>query len=199
MARTRIRILLAALACVLSGAPASAQEAQPAWKMKPALVVMDLQNEFMPAMSEQDRRTAPRNINLAMKFFRHFGLPVVRVYHTDPGSGPAPDSKGFEFDSAIEVRTEDPKVVKNFPNAFKKTELEKLLRDKGVNTLFLCGLSGSGCLLATYHGADDLGFNTLLVKDTVLSPKSAHTEVVQEICSTISLEVLALMLSGLGK
>jgi nicotinamidase-related amidase len=86
-------------------------------------------------------------------FFREHGLPVIRVYHTDLKWGPAPDSDGFQFLPSIMAQDEDPKIVKNYPNAFKKTELETLLREKGCNTVFLCGLSSTGCVLATYHGA----------------------------------------------
>ena len=164
--------------------------------MKPALIVIDVQNEFLPYMSELDVKRAPNMINGAIWMFRQRGLPVIRVYHTDPKWGPAPDSPGFQFMPSITVLEDDPKVVKNYPSAFKKTELEKLLRDQGINTLFLCGLSSTGCVLATYHGAQDLDFDVFMVKDGLIGPDPGHTNVIEEICESVTFKALQVMLGN---
>ncbi len=169
------------------------------WKLKPALLVIDVQNEYLPLMADSDRKQAPRVINNVLRWFHGNGFPVIRVYHTNPKMGPKVDTPGFEFPADIEIKPEDPKVIKTFGSAFKKTELEKLLREKGVNTLFLCGLSATGCVLATWHGADDLGFKAFLLKDGLLSPNAAHTAMIQEICPTISLQALALLINSMAK
>ncbi len=41
-------------------------------------------------------------------------------------------------------------------SAFKHTGLNKILRERKCNILFLCGLSAVGCVLATYFGGKDL-------------------------------------------
>lgn len=163
-------------------------------QMKPALLVIDIQNEYLQYMSEDDKKVAMEMINGAIWMFRQHNLPVIRVYHTDPQWGPKPDSEPFEYPTSVIVTKDDPKVIKNYPSAFKKTELEKILKEKGCNTLFLCGLSAVGCVLATYHSANDLDFNVFMVKDALLSHNSSYTNFVEEIWNSVNLTTLKLML-----
>jgi len=163
-------------------------------QMKPALLVIDIQNEYLQYMSEDDKKMAMEMINGAIWLFRQHNLPVIRVYHTDLQWGPKPDSEPFEYPASVIVTKDDPKVIKNYPSAFKKTELEKILREKGSNTVFLCGLSAVGCVLATYFGAEDLDFNTFMVKDALLSQSSAYTNLVEEICNSVNFTTLKILL-----
>lgn len=194
------RVLLSVVSVVLLVGPSAVRaEDKPAAAetgMKPVLLVIDVQNEFLPYMSELDVKRAPDMINGAIWMFRQRGLPIIRVYHTDPKWGPAPDSPGFQFMPSITVKEDDPKVVKNYPSAFKKTELEKLLRDQGINTVFLCGLSSTGCVLATYHGAQDLDFDVFMIKDGLIGPDPEQTNVIEEICESVTFKALQVMLGN---
>ncbi|MBN1425461.1 isochorismatase family protein [Candidatus Fermentibacteria bacterium] len=165
-------------------------------KPKPALLVIDIQNEFLNQVPEWDRRVGLWMINVVIGLFREHKFPVIRVYHTDPLRGPAPGTEPFEFPASVAVRPDDPQIVKNHPNAFKKTELEKLLRDEGCNTVFVTGLSAVMCVLATYHAAKDLDFSTFMVKDAIMSHNSAYTDNVEQICDTVGCEALRLVLSA---
>jgi len=167
--------------------------------MKPALLVIDIQNACLPLMSPGDKDVAMWMINAAIELFRESGFPIIRVYHTDPQQGPAPGTKPFEFPSSVRIKPDDPKIIKNYPSAFKKTDLEKMLREKGCNTLFLCGLSAVGCVLATYHGARDLDFNVFLVKDALLSHNATYTNYVEEISETVGFEAIRVMLENSQK
>jgi nicotinamidase-related amidase len=189
------RWLLLALALLLPGTSAFAQR-MVVQRIKPALLVVDVQNAFLPSMAEADQKAAPEGINMAISLFHRFNQPVIRVYHTDPNVGPKPDTKGFEFPDTIQVKSEDLKVIKTFGNAFKKTELDKLLKEKGVNTVFICGLSATGCVLATYHGAEDLDYNVFMIKGGLLSPKASQTETIEEICDSVNWKALLVMLAG---
>lgn len=187
-------LMIPALALAAGESPTASDRS-----LRPALLVIDVQNEFMPIMSELDAKQAPYMINGAIWLFREHNLPVIRVYHTDPKWGPAPDSPGFQFLSSIMVKDEDAKVVKNYPSAFKKTDLEKILREKGCNTLFLCGLSATGCVLATYRGADDLDYKVFMIKDALISPKAEHTDMIEDICETVSFTTLQVILDSIQK
>jgi nicotinamidase-related amidase len=163
-------------------------------KVKPVLLVIDTQNAFLPYMADEDKKNAVEVINYVIGMFRAAGFPVVRVYHTDPGQGPAPGSEGFEFPKTIKVLDSDPKIVKNYPNAFRKTDLDKLLREQGSNTVFLTGLSAVGCVLATYQGAEDHDYNAFMVRGALISHDAALTKSVQEMTQTISYSALQLVL-----
>jgi nicotinamidase-related amidase len=172
----------------------SAQTSQEKKQMKPALIVIDIQNQYLPYMSDEDKKLSMEMINWAIGLFRQYNCPVIRVYHTAPEWGPKPDTEPFEYPSSINIKPDDPKVIKNYPSAFKKTELEKLLREKGCNTLYLCGLSAVGCVLATYHSAMDLDFNVFMIKDALISHNSEYTDFVEEITETVSLNTVQIMM-----
>jgi len=169
-------------------------EIQKAEMMKPALLVIDIQNEFLPAMSEQDKKTAFDYINGAIRRFHEKGFPVIRIYHSDPVAGPKPGSDAFEYPQSVLIRSDDPKIIKTYSNAFNKTGLEKLLREKGCNVLFLCGLSADACVLATYQGAADLDFDAFLIREALISPDSAATRFVAGMCETVSYGALKVIL-----
>ena len=190
----RLVVLSLVVLLVSSALVASAAEKPAPSKMKPALVVMDVQNVWLPYMDEKDKKVGMDMINHVIALFRDNGFPVIRVYHTEPGEGPAPGTEAFEFPKTVAVRDDDPKIVKNYGNAFKKTDLDKVLREKGVNTVFLAGLSAVGCVLATYQGADDLDYNAFMVKHALISHDATLTKSVYDICSTISYGPLKLLL-----
>ena len=156
--------------------------------LKPVLVVMDVQNIWMPMMAEEDRATAPQKINELIALFREYGYPVIRVYHSSPEHGPEPGTESFEFPASIDVADDDLKVVKAYPSAFTKTELEKTIRNEGHNTVFLCGLSATGCVLATYFGAMDREFPVVMVAGTLLSQDASYTKVIEDICYSMTIE-----------
>jgi nicotinamidase-related amidase len=194
-------ILLILLLLVISLAWISAADAPKAAtaKAKPALLVIDIQNAYLPYMDEKDKKMGMEMINYAIALFRANGFPVIRVYHTDLKTGPKPDSEEFAFPKTVAILPDDAMVIKNYPSAFKKTELDKLLKGKGCNTLFLCGLSSVGCVLATYHGAMDLDYEVFMLKDALISHDAALTKAVQEICRTIDYYALKLVLESIGK
>ena len=163
-------------------------------QLKPCLVVIDIQNEYLPYVPEPEKDLGLQMINAAIQLFREEGFPIIRVYHTDPKWGPKTDSEGFQFPESVLIQEDDPMVIKNYPSAFKKTDLEKILREKDCNTLFLCGLSAVGCVLATYYGSKDLDFNVFMIKNAIMSHNSEYTRSVQEIFDTVNYTAMKVML-----
>jgi nicotinamidase-related amidase len=189
----RARTLLLTLACaalLTSWGVSNAQEPGEKEEIKPVLLVIDVQNAYMPFMSPEDRASAPARINEAIALFREYGSPVIRVYHTDPKRGPEPGTKPFEFADSIAVTDADVQVIKNHPSAFTKTDLEEILLDSGRNTVFLCGLSAVGCVLATYFGALDRDFQAFMVDSALLSHNASYTKMVEDITYGVSLDEL---------
>ena len=164
-------------------------------KLSPALLVIDIQNDYLPHMSETDRKSAMDTINKAIVIFHQKKLPVIRIYHDEEGIGPHPGSEGFEYPKSVMVSMSDPKVIKHYPNAFNKTCLDSLLKQLGVNTLILCGLSATGCVLGTYFGGIDHDYTTLMLKDGLISPDSEQTAVISKISAGLDYSGLKSMLS----
>ena len=132
-------------------------------------------------------------IDAYINLFRFYSHPVIRVYHSDPQYGPKPGTKEFEFPETTAIKPDDPKVIKTYGNAFNKTDLDKVLKAKGVNTLFLCGLSSVGCVLATYEGAMDLDYNAFMLQGALIGPEAAWTKTVLEFTRTIDYGALKLL------
>jgi nicotinamidase-related amidase len=165
-------------------------------KIKPALLVIDIQNAYLPRMDEKDVKLGMEMINYSIGLFRANGFPVIRVYHSDLKMGPHPDNEEFQFPKTVAILDTDAKIVKNYPSAFKKTELDKMLKAKGCNTLFLCGLSAVGCVISTYYGARELEYDAFMLKNALISHDAALTKAVQEICKTIDYYPLKLVLES---
>jgi len=161
--------------------------------MKPALLVIDTQNAFMKYMSDE-KGTTLEMINWAIWLARENNIPVIRVYHTDPEWGPKPGTEEFEYEKSLQVKEADPRIIKNFPSSFKKTKLDEILKEKGCNTLYLCGLSATGCVLATYFGALDLDYHPFMLKGAIMSNNHVSTDAVEGFCETVSLETFGFML-----
>ena len=59
-------------------------------------------------------------------------------------------------------------------SAFSGTELESLLRDRGLSTLAVCGFMANCCVESTVRAACDLGFNVVTVIDCVATTSQAN-------------------------
>jgi nicotinamidase-related amidase len=157
-------------------------------ELKPVLLVIDVQNILIPQMSEEDKNSALQKINESIALFCEFGHPVIGVYHSDPNLDPEPNTEPSEFPDSIAVTDDDLEVVKNHARAFTKTELERILRENGRNTVFLCGLGATGCVLATYFGAQDREFMALMIEGALLNHDASYTKVIEDICSSMIIE-----------
>jgi nicotinamidase-related amidase len=170
------------------------QNNKPSVKMNPALLIIDVQKQYIPYMSKDDRDMALEMMNWAMWAFRENDLPVIRIYHTDPEWGPPPGTPMFEFHDSLKVKEADPKIIKTYPSSFTKTSLDSLLQVNSINTLFLCGLSSVGCVLSTYMDATSHDYKAFLVKDALLSHKEEYTNNIEEIFNALDLETIMYML-----
>ena len=194
-------IINTCIALVVFTAVCTAQEKPGPVKANPALLVIDIQNAYLPHMSEQDKKMGMAMINHLINLFRAHQFQIIRVYHTDPQWGPKPGSEDFEYPETVAIKDEDAKIIKNYPSAFKKTELDKLLKEKGINTLFLCGLSSVGCVISTYHGAIDLDYKVWLIEDALIGPDAEKTKAIQQIYHTrlINYYAIELLLENLAR
>jgi nicotinamidase-related amidase len=162
-------------------------------KLKPALLVIDIQNKWLnssPGLKASVELRA-EVINSAIALFRKKGLPIVVVHHVDKVEGPYPGTEDFEFPKSIAIEKSDVRVVKNYGNAFNKTELEGILRKSGVDTVILSGLSATACVMATYVGAEDRDLHAYLLRDGVAAGSEQNVKFAEEIFETLSLGALA--------
>jgi len=175
------------------------QKEQTKTPIKPALLVIDIQNVYLSMVPEREKEVAMTYINGLIELFRSNGFPVIRIYSLDEESGPKPGSEQFEYPSSVLIRDEDAKVIKTYGDGFNKTDLDKIIKEKGSNTLFLCGLSAVGCVLATWVGAQDHDYKAFIVKDAIMSHNSDYTNNVEDMFDAVSYDVVKLILENSEK
>lgn len=163
--------------------------------MKPALIVVDLQNEFFEEGSpaRPSLLSAVEYVNAAIALFRKIGAQIVVVRDIEEPGREAGQS-AFEVHASVKVRPEDMHVDKRFGNAFWLTELEEDLRARNIDFLVIVGFCAENCVLDTFRGARERGFGAALLRGSLASPRQDHIDFVERICDVISYSALAAML-----
>lgn len=160
--------------------------------MKPALLVIDVQNEWL-SMSPGLKASLEQRlevINAAIDLFRQKGLPIVRIYHVSKGVGPEPGTERFAFHPMVKISETDAQIIKNYPNAFNKTDLGEILAKEEVGVIVLCGLSATGCVMATFIGAVDRDLQPFLLKDGIADSREENVRFIEELFDHIGVSAL---------
>ena len=164
--------------------------------MKPALFVIDVQNEFfnMNQACSDSLKGAIEYINAAICLFRKKNLPIVAIQHKSEEEGLIPGKPGFDIPQSVKLEPQDMRIVKTYGNSFNKTGLAEKLRELGVDTVIITGFCAEYCVLSTYRGAQDCDLTPILLKGSLASGNAEHIRFVEEITDTISLGALKTLL-----
>lgn len=133
--------------------------------MNIGLLVIDVQKAFIGELKDTKvYNETLMFINAATNLFRSARLPVIVIRDLSEGDGP-------EFDNVAEFESSktDIEVIKYHSNAFWQTNLDQLLKDKGIDFLILCGNAAEYCVLATYNGALERGYKTVILQHGVFA------------------------------
>lgn len=197
--RTRIIFLgLTILFMIIPGNSFSQDQREQKTQIKPALLVIDIQNAYLSGMAQREKEIAMLNINYYIQLFRSHGYPIIRVYHYSKQYGPEQGTEQFEFPSTVLIRPDDARVVKTYADGFNKTDLDKVLKEKECNTVFLCGLSAVGCVLATWIGAQNNDYKAFLIKDALMSHNEGYTNNIEAMFDAVGPDVVTLILENSG-
>lgn len=137
---------------------------------KRAIVVVDLQNEYLPSGKlplvgiEEAATRAAQVIEAA----RARGDVVVHVRHEAPSADApffVPGSEGVEIIPTVRPNEGEPVIVKHYPNSFRETELKRMLDEKGVEEVVIVGAMSHMCIDATSRAAADFGYGPVIVHD----------------------------------
>lgn len=153
-----------------------------------ALIIVDLQKDFLPGGRlgvPQGNEVVPI-LNAYIERFRAKGLPVFATRDWHPPDhcsfveqgGPWPphcvaETPGAQFADGLALPSDTPIVSKattsqrDAYSGFEGTDLERRLRELGVERVFVGGLATDYCVLNTVRDALRLGFETVLLGDAV--------------------------------
>ena len=137
---------------------------------KRAVVVIDLQNEYLPTgkLPLSGIEAAVANAARVIADARAKGIPVIHVRHEFAhGEMPVfvPGSDGVQIQAAVAAQPDEPVVVKNYPNSFRETELKQLLDAREVRELVVVGAMSHMCVDAGVRAAADMGYAVTVIHD----------------------------------
>jgi nicotinamidase-related amidase len=130
---------------------------------KRAVVVVDLQNEYLPTgkLALAGIHDALTNAARVIADARTKGDLLIHIRHesTDPDAPVfTPGTDAVQIHDTVAPAQGEPVIVKNFPNAFRKTDL-------GVDGVTVIGAMSHMCIDATTRAASDFGYKTTVVHD----------------------------------
>ena len=134
--------------------------------MSTALLIIDVQQAL--CYGEYAAFEAARvieRINLVSRKARAAGAPVVVIQHESRGGPLDHGTDGWRLADGLDVQSTDILVPKTATDSFHNTELQSVLRARGVARLVICGLQSEFCVDTTTRRALALGYPVTLVSD----------------------------------
>jgi nicotinamidase-related amidase len=154
-----------------------------------ALLVMDYQNGIVASLGDSETALANTAEAIALVRARGGTIGYVRVAFTDDDYAAIPatsamaraatpdrraalrdDSPATAVHDRLAPEPGDIVVRKTRIGAFSTTDLDRQLRDAGITTLILAGLSTSGVVLSTIRDAADRDYQLVVLADACADP-----------------------------
>ncbi|QHF03791.1 MULTISPECIES: cysteine hydrolase family protein [Pseudomonas syringae group] len=138
--------------------------------MKQGLIVIDLQNEYLPTgkLPLTGIEAAVANAVRVIAHARSHDVPVFHVRHESDADGAGIFSKGSngaEIQTVVAPQDEEPVIVKKHINAFRETGLKQQLETFGVEEVVVIGAMSHMCIDAVVRAAADMGYPVTVLHD----------------------------------
>lgn len=136
-----------------------------------ALVIIDVQKAidapYWAALGPRNNPGAERAMAAVLAAWRRARLPVFHVRHDSRAATSTyrPDQPGHAFKDAVLPAAGEPVIAKSTNSAFIGTNLEEILRSRGIRQLSVMGVITNNSVETTVRMAGNLGFETFLIED----------------------------------
>jgi isochorismate hydrolase len=147
-----------------------------------ALLVIDIQNFFRRIV-----QPILENIQKVIRFCRQKNIPIIFTQHgyTDPSSDVGVlgewwgqvvlrGTEDWKFLPEIRIEPEDTVLAKKRYSAFYETDLENLLRSKGIRDLIISGVMTNLCCETTARDAFMRDYRVFFLIDGTATGKDDH-------------------------
>ncbi|HHG5368160.1 TPA: cysteine hydrolase family protein [Pseudomonas aeruginosa] len=137
---------------------------------KRGLIVIDLQNEYLPTgkLPLTGIEAASANAATVIADAREKGIPVFHIRHEFAhNEAPVfvPGTDGVEIQPAVAPVANEPVIVKNYINSFRSTDLKQQLDAQGVEEVVIVGAMSHMCVDACVRAAADMGYPVTVLHD----------------------------------
>ncbi len=167
-------------------------------KSTTALLSMDFQNEILANFAEPQRTELISQAKSTLAAARKAGLAIAHIVVRFQPGHPEVSPRNMRFSDAkkanrlvvgtpgadshadLAPQGAEPLVTKVRVGAFSTTNLETLMRAKGITTLILQGIITSGVVLSTVRWAADRDYRLIVVADACADPDPEVHRVLME-------------------
>lgn len=137
---------------------------------KRGLIVVDLQNEYLPTgkLPLAGIEAATANAARVIADARNKEIPVFHVRHESVNrEAPAfaTDTNAVEIQPAVAPVGDEPVIVKHHINAFRDTDLKQRLNAHRVEEVVVVGAMSHMCVDAVVRAASDMGYPVTVLHD----------------------------------
>ena len=158
--------------------------------MNVALLIIDMQKAFYKNFAKESMDQACDYINYTIELFRKNGIKIIWIQDEDESDGVIRGTEDFKIIEELKPMNTEKAIIKNYGNAFNKTDLNEYLVSNKIDMLIVTGFSASGCVLETYIGAKDNDFTPIILKNAIACGKKEHIRFVEDITDIITINVL---------
>jgi nicotinamidase-related amidase len=118
-----------------------------------------------PVAAIQRVRAAARKCGMPVIYTRHGRMPGPQEAPATYPRTAAAGEPGWQIVPELTPDAGEPVIEKSTCNAFVSGELERLLRNRGIRCLAICGNTIDVCVHSTLRAAVDLDYECLLLGD----------------------------------
>ena len=138
--------------------------------MKPALLLIDIQNDYFPggAMELTGMTQAAAQAREVLFACRQARRLIFHIQHLALGPDAGffrPRTVGVEIHESLRPLPGEALIQKHYPNAFRETGLLEALNNAGAEEVIICGAMSHMCIDATTRAAFDYGFKCTVIHD----------------------------------
>ena len=155
--------------------------------MKTALVIIDIQNDYLPAGKNELVNSVEASLKAKdlLEHFRQRNLTVVHIRHLSVRPGSTyfiPGTEGSEIHPSVRPLQGEKIVTKNYPNGFRETVLHNYLLEQHIEHLVIAGMMSHMCVDSTARAGKDLGYwitiaeDSCATKDLILQDQKIPTQ-----------------------
>lgn len=128
---------------------------------KTALIIIDVQNFYWENETHEEYIA---NLQKILSDARRRKLYVIHVKHV---WGDDLEDKKFDIREEITPLVDEPIVVKRTAGSFFQTNMDELLKSRGIENVFITGMQTHLCCDTTTREASARGYQTMVIKEGV--------------------------------